>query len=224
MSSSANKSFDRGGVADYEKRRYRGLDQRLVDRRERRILGRMLREIARNAPENPPGGRTILVLDAPCGYGRFTNLILGRGARLVSSDISFHMVERVMTKRDNARHLGGVVADFKRGLPFKPGAFDYVFSMRLFHHLQAEEDRKAVLGEFARAARKGAILSFYRTLGLHVLQRKIRRLFKKTQRNIRMVSGETFQREAAGAGFTIERIRPLFRGIHAQHIALLRKS
>ncbi len=224
MSPSANKSFDRGGVADYEKRRYRGLDQRLVDWKERRILGRMFREVAKETPENMPGERRVLVLDAPCGYGRFTDLILGRGARLVSSDISFHMVERVMIKRDHSRHLGGVVADFKRGLPFKPGAFDYVFSMRLFHHLQAEEDRKAVLGEFARAARKGAILSFYRMHGLHSLQRKIRRLFKKTQRNIRMVSGETFQREAAGAGFTIERVRPLFRGIHAQHIALLKKS
>jgi len=42
MSSSANKTFNRAGVADYEKRRYKGLDQRLVNSREKSILRRIL--------------------------------------------------------------------------------------------------------------------------------------------------------------------------------------
>jgi SAM-dependent methyltransferase len=223
MSTSANKTFDRPGVADYEIRRYRGLDQRLVDSREKRILCRILRGLKTKGGSPWKRDGAAIILDAPCGYGRFSGLLLGEGVRLVSSDLAFHMVERAMARKKGPGHVGGAVADFRRGLPFKPGVFDYVLSMRLFHHLHAEEDREAVLREFARIAKEGILLSFYRVKGLHALQRKFRRFFKKNQRTIKMIPGATFEREAAAAGFTVERVIPLFRGIHAQHIAVLKK-
>ena len=112
------------------------------------------------------------------------------------------MVERAVEGRDRARHLGGVAADLRGGLPFKSAAFGYVFSMRLFHHLHGAEDRRAVLREFARVASGGVVMSFYRFRGLHALQRRLRRLFKPSHRDIKMMAGETFEREAAEAGFT----------------------
>jgi SAM-dependent methyltransferase len=223
MSTSANKTFDRPGVADYEKRRYRGLDQRLVDFREKRILRRILHGLKKEGGPAWERDGAALILDAPCGYGRFSGLLLGEGVRLVSSDLAFPMVERAVEKNEGPWHVGGAAADFRRGLPFKPGVFDYVFSMRLFHHFHAVEDREAVLREFARVAKEGVILSFYRGKGIHAFQRKLRRLFKRTQRTIKMVPRATFEKEAAAAGFTIERVVPLFRGIHAQHIAVLKK-
>jgi len=223
MSSSANKAFDRPGVKDYEKRRYRGLDQRLVHSRERWILRRILRGLKKKGRPAWESEGAALFLDAPCGYGRFSGLLLEEGVRLVASDLSFHMLERAVEKKEGLRHLGGAVADFRRGLPFKSGVFDYVFSIRLFHHLHSEEDRGAVLREFARVAREGIILSFYQAKGPHALQRKLRRLFKRKQRTIKMVSGADFKKETAAAGFTIECLVPLFRGIHAQHIAVLKK-
>ncbi len=39
-----------------------------------------------------------------------------------------------------------------------------------------------------------------------------------------MMAEETFEREAAEAGFVVDRIYPLFRGIHAQHIVILRRG
>ena len=222
MSSSTNESFDREGVIDYERRRYRGLDQRLVDLREKRILRRILRRIAREGGK--PGRPAPLVLDAPCGYGRFSGLILGQGARLVSADLSRSMVERALQKKRGAGYLGGTVADVRGRLPFREGSFDHVVSMRLFHHLREEADRRSVLREFARVAERGVILSFYRASGIHVLQRRVRGLFKKTQRRIRMLPGRTFEKEAAAAGFTVVRVIPLFRGVHAQHVAVLKKS
>ncbi len=228
MSSSKNeppspKPFDRPGVADYERRRYRGLDQWLVDRRERRLLSRAFACLRAQAPGTWDGPNGPLILDAPCGYGRFTGLITGEGARLVSADLALPMVERALAKRDGVRHLGGTVADLRGGLPFKPAAFDYVFSMRLFHHLHASEDRRAVLREFARVAPGGVVMSFYRFRGIHALQRRIRRWLTRARREIRMVPGETLEREAADAGFAVERVYPLFRGIHAQHIVVLRR-
>ena len=218
------KPFDRAGVADYERRRYRGLDQRIVDHQERRLLRRAFIRLRALDPDAWVAPRGPLVLDAPCGYGRFTKLILGEGARLVSCDLARPMVERALEGRDRAHHLGGAVADLRGGLPFKDGAFACVFSLRLFHHLHASEDRRAVLREFARVASAGAILSFYRFRGLHALQRRLRRFFKPRRRDIRMLTAETFAREAAEAGLIVERIFPLFRGIHAQHIVVLKKG
>ena len=223
MSSSANKTFDRAGVADYEKRRYRGLDQRLVDYREKHILRRILIGLKKKGGPAWERDGKVLILDAPCGYGRFSRLLLGTGARLVSSDFAFNMVERAVENREGGRHIGGVVADFKRGLPFKSNVFEYVFSIRLFHHLHAGEDREAVLREFARVAKDGVILSFYRVQGLHAFQRRLRRFFRRTRRTIMMVTEKTFEKEAASAGFRVERVVPLFRWIHAQNIAVLKK-
>lgn len=222
MSSSANKSFDRRGVIDYEKRRYRGLDQRLVDRREKKILNRELRRLV--TEKEGKDGTLPVLLDAPCGFGRFTGLLLGLGARLVSCDLSFPMVERALENEPDPRHMGGAVADVRGRLPFHDGAFSVVVSMRLFHHLREENDRKAVLGEFARVARDGAVLSFYRAGGLHKMQRRIRKLFKKSQRKIKMLPGRTFENEAEAAGFSVVRIVPLFPGLHAQRIAVLKKK
>ena len=218
-----SKPFDRPGVADYEKRRYRGLDQRFVDRRERRLLSRAFASLRARAPEAWAGPNGPLILDAPCGYGRFTGLILGEGARLVSADLAFPMVERALEKRNDVRHLGGAAADLRGRLPFKPAAFDYIFSMRLFHHLHASEDRRTVLREFARVASGGVVMSFYRFRGVHALQRRIRRLLTGARREIKMVPGAMFEREAADAGFAVDKIYPIFRGVHAQHIVVLRR-
>jgi len=216
------KSFDRPGVADYERRRYRGLDQKLVDRRERLLLRRAFARLRALNPHAWSGPECPLILDAPCGYGRFTDLILGEGARLVSADLAHSMVERALENRGSAHHIGGATADLRGSLPFKPAAFGYVFSMRLFHHLHVPEDRLAVLREFARVASGGVVMSFYRFRGLHAVQRRFRRLFKPSHRDIKMVERETFEREAADAGLVIDRIYPLFRGLHAQHIVVLR--
>ena len=216
--------FDRAGVADYEKRRYKGIDQRLVDRRERRILERAfarLRELDAAAWAGPAGP---LVLDAPCGYGRFSAFVLGSGARLVSADLAGPMVARAMERDRSGRHIGGAATDLRGGLAFKAGAFDYALSMRLFHHLHSAADREAVLRELARVASRGVVLSFYRFRGLHALQRRLRRLFKPNRRDIRMMAGETFEREALAAGFVVDRAYPLFRGIHAQQIVVLRRG
>jgi len=216
------KKFERHEVADYEKRRYRGLDQRLVDGREKRILRRLLvclrKKAGRARPEESP-----VILDAPCGYGRFSALVGDRGFRIVSCDLSPNMVSRTL-ERLRPEPGRGVVADLVRGLPFKAEAFDGILSMRLFHHLHREADRRAVLSEFARAARGGVVLSYYQMTALHILQRRLRRLLGKGRYEIKMISRRQFDREAEESGFRVVRAVPLIRGIHAQRIAWLEKK
>lgn len=216
------KKFERHEVADYEKRRYRGLDQRLVDRREKRILRRLLGGLRKRADRARPGESPV-ILDAPCGYGRFSGLAGERGFRIVSCDLSPNMVLRAL-ERLGPEPGRGVVADLVRGLPFKAETFDAILSMRLFHHLHGEADRRAVLAEFARAARGGVVLSYYQLTALHVLQRGLRRLMGKGRYEIKMLSRRQFDREAGESGFRVVRAVPLIRGIHAQRIVWLEKK
>ncbi len=211
----ARSKFTAGGVREYERKRYRGLDQRIVHARETRLIGRFLDAVAAAVPS----GRTARFLDLPCGYGRFSGLLQERGGDVVISDLSFEMVRRTRER------LGapGAVADATRGLPFAASVFDAVVSIRFFHHLHAPEARAAVLGEFARTSAGWAIVSFYCETGLHAAQRQIRRLFGKSRTNIKMLEKGVFESEAMAAGFDVARIVPLFRGLHAYHLALLRK-
>jgi len=220
--STASK-FTREGVRDYEKRRYRGLDQRIVHAREMRLLkkafGRINRERAAESAGHAWGGDRR-VLDLPCGYGRFTAFLTGFGRNVVNSDLSLEMVRRA----GEASGAPGAVANAMAGLPFKDGSFETVFSIRFFHHLHDPASRAAVLSEFSRVASGWAVVSYYRLSGLHAAQRRLRRRFGKSRTNIKMLEPGEFEKEAAAAGFEIAAVRPLFRGVHAYHLALLRKK
>jgi SAM-dependent methyltransferase len=207
--------FKRQQVEQYELKRYRGFDQKLVHLRERRILRKILEKI---------GKEDALVLDVPCGYGRFSPLLLERGLSLVSSDLSFHMVERALERNEESVRLSGVVADGILGLPFKHQVFDLILSMRFFHHLHQKEKRKAVLEEFSRVAKEWVILSYYQINLLHIIQRRLRRRIKKSKTRIKMLSRQEFHREVEKQGLKIVSVFPLFKGIHSQQIALLRKG
>jgi SAM-dependent methyltransferase len=209
-------TFTADGVEEYERRRYGGIDQRIVHAREVRLIGKMFDVTEK---EEARGG-VRRVLDMPCGYGRFTDILRGRGFEVTNADLSLEMVRRAA----ETKSVSGVVADAKQGLPFTDGTFDAVFSIRFLHHVHDPQERSAVLGEFARASSRWIIVSFYRAGGVHGLQRKLRRLFKKSGTRIKMIEPGRFEAEAAAAGCRIVRIAPLLRGIHAYHLALLRRE
>jgi SAM-dependent methyltransferase len=166
-----------------------------------------------------------IVLDIPCGYGRFSNLFRQRGWGLVSSDYSFSMVKRAMESGGESQRLKdwGVVADAKKGLPFKEGIFPVLLCVRFWHHVHDAEERKAILDFFAQVTSGWVILSYYQVNAIHRLQRRFRRKLKKSPTRIKMISRNEFTDEVQGSGFECVKVVPLFRGIHAQHVALLKK-
>jgi SAM-dependent methyltransferase len=209
--------FQEHEVDEYERKRYKGIDQRLVHAREIQILENFLDRVA------PKSGD---VLDMPCGYGRFSGLIRKRGLNLVSCDYSFYMVKKAMRSGDKSRLLKdwGVVADAKQGLPFKKEAFDILLCMRFWHHIHVPSERKAILAFFSRVTSGWVILSFYQVNALHRFQRWFRQKLKASRTRIKMISKDEFQSEIKEAGFDCVAVVPLFRGIHAQHLALLKKT
>jgi len=218
---SVKAPFQKQEVADYERRRYRGVDQRIVHSREVSILKRLLRQAGEMLPASSRDG---YALDAPCGYGRFSSLLLERGFRPVNCDLSPAMVESALQKGTVHSIPMGIVANMTAGLPFRDGAFPLILSMRFFHHLHASEDRLSVLREFARTSAEGLIVSFYQANLLHRVQRRLRRTLKKSKTRIKMITRREFKQEIGEAGFEIVCVVPLFKGIHAHHIALLRKT
>jgi len=212
----SSHAFKEHEVKEYERKRYRGIDQRLVHRREISILERFLERL------DPESG---VVLDIPCGYGRFSSLMRKRGWGFVSSDYSFSMVKRAMESGGESTLLKdwGVVADAKKGLPFKEGTFPVLLCMRFWHHVHDPAERKAILDFFSQVTSGWVILSFYQVNALHRLQRRFRRKLKKSPTRIKMISREEFYEEIQGSGFECTKVVPLIRGIHAQHVALLKK-
>jgi len=211
---SSLSKFTRDGVRDYEKRRYRGLDQRLVHARETSLIRKML---------DLSGVTEGLALDLPCGYGRFTPMLRARGFGVVGADLSVEMAGRTKENAAGNGFFQTVAADAGR-LPFRTGVFSLVLSIRFFHHVHTPEGRAKILGEFSRVTNGFAVVSFYRANGLHVFQRRLRRLFGKSRTNIKMLEPGVFEKAAAEAGFEVVRVKPLFRGLHAYHLALLRKE
>jgi len=207
--------FTKDGVKEYAQTRYRKADQRYVHRREEAILRSYLKRA---------GGGPGLILDIPCGYGRFSPLLHEFSSGVIGSDQSLSMVRHMLDQYpSSSNRVRGVVGDAVRGMPFKAEAFTGVVSIRLFQHLHERSLREAALREFARLSQRFVILSYYRRNALHSAQRRIRRRIKTTQTTIHMVSHSEFLEDIHKAGLERVSEKAVLKGLHAHHYVLLRK-
>lgn len=193
-------------VAEYERTRYRNLDQRVVAWRERGVLSRLLDGAAR------PGDR---VLDVPSGYGRLTGMLAGEGREVVSADVEPAMLRSARRKATAA--TAHCCADV-RSLPFREAAFDGVLCVRLVQHLPEASARAEIFRELARVTRRWAVVSAYRKAGLHHLQRRL------LGRGRMCVSLDRIRDELREAGFRVERVSRLVPVLHAQTFLLLARA
>lgn len=73
-----------------------------------------------------------LVLDVGCGTGRFMEVAGAEGAETVGVDLSFAVETAAENMRGKA--LAHVVQADVFHLPFKPGVFDFIYSLGVLHH------------------------------------------------------------------------------------------
>ena len=173
-----------------------------LDQTERKCVRELLRFV-------PPDS---LLLDVPCGTGRFHELLRQQGYRVLAADISPEMLQLARATGLAEDYL---LSDAENlGLPNK--SVDGVFCIRLFHHVGNPQTRTRLFREFARVSRGWLLLSFYHS---HCLKR-----FKKLVQG-KPVSGEhvgfaTLRAEAAAAGWRVVRTAAVSRYLRPQWFVL----
>ena len=194
------------GARDYQQRRYKSLDQAWVNWREQRIVARLLTQCRLASG---------LLLDVPCGYGRFTPLFAHLGIAAIGADMSrdmLHLAVENHASHGRGRWLCANILD----LPFADGTFDGALCIRLLHHRYSDAERQCILRELARVSRRFVLISFYRRTSLHALTRR----WPGSRRRLGMMTVPQLQALAQASGLQIQRAyslhasamhRPLWR-------------
>ncbi|MCA8953961.1 MAG: class I SAM-dependent methyltransferase [Planctomycetes bacterium] len=202
----ANYRSERGAHAYLDDHRQK-LHRRVSDRRERRILRDFLTRI----------GRTGLLLDLPCGYGRLLELLATAAERVVEADFSGSMLTL-------ARQLHGELASeylecSALAIPRPDRSFGVAVSVRLNHHLESRAARLAHIAELCRVADTAVVMTFFSAASLKNRLRQLRRLWNgKTPKNA--LAAAEVRAEFGRRGFAVERMVPLAR-IGSGHVYVL---
>ena len=109
-------------------------------------------------------GHPKSVLDAPCGTGRFWDVLAEQPDRIIhASDYSQNMIDAGLKYRP--AELGKRISSSFQASAFSlPVADDFVeciFCIRFVHHLAKTEDRMTLLKEFHRVASDSVIISLW---------------------------------------------------------------
>ena len=142
----------------YEARRF---DSSRGGRRKARHEMHMVRKFLVGLPADQ------LILDVPCGMGRFTGAIREAGHRPVNVDLNAGMLLRTRERYDDLRLLQSNVMQ----LPFADGTFDAALAFRLLHHLP-DNLILATLTELRRVAAT-VLTTFYDTRSIKYRRKRL---------------------------------------------------
>lgn len=196
------------GALAYEQKRYANLDQRVVNDLEHRTLGRLVGEA---------GLGNGAVLNVPCGFGRFTELIGGFGGSVYYLDLHPQMLKR--SRERHGTEVTGYVNGSMRSLPFRDGTFEIVVTVRFFHHFFEAEDRNGMLRELSRVSARYVLITYYRPNWFHTLTKR----FNPKGNRIVMLGRGDFRAELVAAGLEpVHETAPL-PFVHAQRFVLCKK-
>ncbi|NIE74948.1 class I SAM-dependent methyltransferase [Pantoea sp. Tr-811] len=197
-----SEKYDQQHAQEYFLKHQDGLARRLSHLRDEQLARHAL------ALAGEPG----LVLDLPCGAGRFWPLLAEKPNRvIIGADNSEHMLETARAAQPPqvvARVRPLQTSAFDIDLP--DNAVDSIFCMRLFHHIGEAAHRKTILDEFQRVTRDSVILSLWVDGNFKAWRRKKlehKRNAKAEQgsyQNRFVLPAETVEAEFQAAGFRIQ--------------------
>lgn len=192
-----SQKYDRKHAEAYFRKHREGIARRWSHSREEQVARQALLL----------AGRPRLVLDLPCGAGRFWPMLLEEDDRqVIGADYSAGMLE--VAQDSHPGYFSGRVrclqtSAFSIDLP--DAAVDCIFCMRLVHHVGKAEDRMALLNEYHRVSRDTAIVSMWVDGNYKAWRRK--KLERKRERrgyqNRFVIAQNRIEDEFATAGFEI---------------------
>ncbi|QBF28327.1 class I SAM-dependent methyltransferase [Pseudomonas tructae] len=214
--------YDQQHAQEYFLKHHDGMARRMSHQRDEQLARRAL------ALAGEPG----LVLDLPCGAGRFWPLLAEKPNRvIIGADNSeamletarasqpAHVVERVRTLQTSA---------FAIDLP--DNSVDSIFCMRLMHHIGEAAHRKTLLSEFQRVTRDSVIVSLWVDGNFKAWRRKKleqRRYAQSGQgsyQNRFVLPAATVEEEFEAAGFRIQERLDFLPFYAMWRVYLLRKG
>ncbi|MDY7565135.1 methyltransferase domain-containing protein [Pseudomonas sp. RTC3] len=198
-----SEKYDQEQVSQYFLKHQDGLARRLFHLRNEHLARKAL------SLAGEPG----LVLDLPCGAGRFWPLLAEKSNRvIIGADHSADMIETAcksqsaeVVKRVRALQMSA----FEIDLP--DNSVDSIFCMRLLHHIGERQHRLTVLKEFYRATRETLIISLWVDGNFKSWKRKRQEACRRAggdksdyQKRF-VIPRETAEREFKEAGFRIQK-------------------
>lgn len=163
-----------------------------------------------------------LILDIPCGAGRFTQLIVDRGYNYVGADFSRAMAAEARQGTSSPRVKGFLSADAQH-LPFDDNSFDCVVLWRLLHHIGSAQTRQEILREAARVTRSRVLISFHHPLSFTGTRLLIRQKFFNAPSKRHRVSHWRLEREAGNCGLRISATKSFWKYVSINWFACLVK-
>ncbi|WHS59129.1 class I SAM-dependent methyltransferase [Pseudomonas sp. G2-4] len=190
--------YDEKHAKRYFHKHRSSLSRRFSNQRDQQLARRAL------ALVGDPG----LVLDLPCGAGRFWPLLAEKPNRvIIGADNSEAMIKTAVeaqpsdvVERVQPLHTSA----FDIALP--DNAVDNIFCMRLLHHIGEPAHRLAILREFERVSRDSVIVSLWVDGNFKAWKRK-RQERTRAQRNYQnrfVLPVATVEEEFRQAGFSIQ--------------------
>jgi len=215
----SDRHLHREHAAAYRSKFERSLLRRMSARRERGLVERALREALARVESVSP-----LLLDYPCGAGRFAVLFARSAGSYLAGDHSPHMVELTRTVLEEAGlagKLAGTRVGDARSLDLDDQSVDLAVCMRLLHHFPDRGDRVRILGELARVSRGPLVTSFLD--GDSFKQRRHAARIARTKEPSRRVlqSPAAFAQAAEEAGWEVIESWSLSSLFSGQRVALL---
>ena len=181
--------------------------------REEKIVGGWLADLPAQA----------LVLDAPCGTGRFIPLLTACGFRYVGADFSCAMIHEAKRTAGEKLTLGFVNAD-AQFLPFQSNSVDCVIIWRLLHHVGEARTRQAMLREAARVTRDRVLISFHHPLSFTFLRKFIQRKFFGRPQHGQEITHWRLKREAQSCGLRLIETNGFRKYVSVNWFAYLTKT
>ena len=197
-----SEKYDQQHAADYRLKHQNGWARRLSHTRDEQLARRAL------AIAGEPG----VVLDLPCGAGRFWPLLAAKHNReIIGADNSASMLEVACVAQPaevvkRVRRLQ--TSAFDIDLP--DNAVDSIFCMRLLHHIGDASHRMALLREFHRVSRDSVIISLWVDGNFKAWKRKRLERQRGTSpvqegyQNRFVLPAVTVEAEFRKAGFTVQ--------------------
>ncbi|CAK17139.1 class I SAM-dependent methyltransferase [Pseudomonas entomophila] len=194
--------YDRDHAQEYFRKHQDGLARRLSHQRDEQLARRAL----------TLAGEPGLVLDLPCGAGRFWPLLAEKPNRvIIGADNSAAMIETACAAQPPevvARVRPLQTSAFAIDLP--DNSVDSIFCMRLFHHIGDPLHRQTILSEFQRVSRDSVILSLWVDGNFKAWRRRklearrSQRAEQDSYQNRFVLPAATVEEEFVAAGFRIQ--------------------